>query len=594
MRFALISAALLTSVGLVLANWFAEIQRDRALGEAARTAELVARAATGDVLHVEQLRRDFVPMDEADRVQFDDKVRSIISDDGIVRFKIWNAQHWIVYSDNPRLIGRWFPGDDQLAQALAGESSSMVTDLSDPEEMEERDFGRLLAVYVPLRLDATTGELTGDGDGEVVGAFEIYVPYSTIDAALADDLRLLYLSLAISLAVLYLALFRLVAGASRKLRLQAAMNAHQATHDLLTDLPNRRELVARLQDMLDRRYGDKYVALALLDLDRFKEVNDALGHHRGDYLLQQVAKRLTTCLPSHCFVGRLGGDEFAVVVPLHGRDDSHAQECAEAIVRALCEPVLSDGLTMQIGVSIGIAVAPHHGDEQDQLFRRADMTMYVAKRAGGGWAMWRPEFEEESARSFHLATALRSAIEHGAISMSYQPRVSVKSGRVLGFEALARWTDPVLGPVPPNEFVAAAQVAGVSLPLVSHIVRTSLSDFVALRRADPSLVMAVNVTTTDLVMQGFEEMLFSTLDAAGLPHGALILELSEGEAIQNAKLLHQVLQRLGDRGVKLAIDDFGQGYSSMDRLRSLPLNEIKIDKGFVAKMQADPTDRAIV
>ena len=185
-RFALISAALLTSVGLVLANWFAEIQRDRALGEAARTAELVARAATGDVLHVEQLRRDFVPMDEADRVQFDDKVRSIISDDGIVRFKIWNAQHWIVYSDNPRLIGRWFPGDDQLAQALAGESSSMVTDLSDPEEMEERDFGRLLAVYVPLRLDATTGELTGDGDGEVVGAFEIYVPYSTIDAALAD------------------------------------------------------------------------------------------------------------------------------------------------------------------------------------------------------------------------------------------------------------------------------------------------------------------------------------------------------------------------------------------------------------------------
>jgi EAL domain-containing protein (putative c-di-GMP-specific phosphodiesterase class I) len=148
--------------------------------------------------------------------------------------------------------------------------------------------------------------------------------------------------------------------------------------------------------------------------------------------------------------------------------------------------------------------------------------------------------------------------------------------------------------VPPNEFVAAAQVAGLSLPLVSHIMRTSLRDFTALRRVDPTLVMAVNVTTTDLVMQGFDEMLFETLDEAGLPHGALILELSEGEAIQNAKLLHQVLTRLGERGIRLSIDDFGQGYSSMDRLRSLPLNEIKIDQAFVARMRHDPTDRAIV
>ena len=376
------------------------------------------------------------------------------------------------------------------------------------------------------------------------------------------------------------------------LRKSESLIRHQARHDALTGLANRAAVVTQVAHELARR--QPHVALLMLDLDRFKEVNDALGHHRGDYLLQEVAKRLTACLPEDAFVGRLGGDEFAVVVPLADHDPEHGEQCASWIVDALCVPVVSDGLTMQIGVSIGIAIAPQHGHDQDQLFRRADMTMYIAKRSGGGWAVWRPEYEEESARSFHVATALRSAIDDGAITVEYQPRVSVATNRVLGFEALARWRDPVLGAVPPNEFVAAAQVAGLSLRLVSTIMRTAIRDHTRLRAADPALSVAVNVTTTDLVMQGFEEMLFEELDRAGLPHGALILELSEGEAIQNAKLLHQVLTRLGDRGVRLSIDDFGQGYSSMDRLRSLPLNEIKIDQAFVARLRQDPTDRAIV
>ncbi len=376
------------------------------------------------------------------------------------------------------------------------------------------------------------------------------------------------------------------------LRKSESLIRHQARHDALTGLANRAAVVTQVAHELARR--EPRVALLMLDLDRFKEVNDALGHHRGDYLLQEVAKRLTACLPDDAFVGRLGGDEFAVVVPLGERGAEHGERCAAWIVDALCVPVVSDGLTMQIGVSIGIAFAPEHGDEQDQLFRRADMTMYVAKRGGGGWAVWRPEYEVESARSFHVATALRAAIDDGAITVEYQPRVSVATNRVLGFEALARWHDPVLGSVPPGEFVAAAQVAGLSLRLVSTVMRIAIRDHTRLRAADPSLSVAVNVTTTDLVMQGFEEMLFDELDRAGLPHGSLVLELSEGEAIQNAKLLHQVLTRLGERGVRLSIDDFGQGYSSMDRLRSLPINEIKIDRAFVARLRQDPTDRAIV
>ncbi len=367
---------------------------------------------------------------------------------------------------------------------------------------------------------------------------------------------------------------------------------HQARHDALTGLANRAAVVSQLEQELAER--EPRVALLLLDLDRFKEVNDALGHHRGDTLLREVAVRLTASIPPGAFVGRLGGDEFAVVVPLVGRPDTFAAEVADRVVAALVVPVISEGLTMQIGVSIGIAVAPFHGTTQDQLFRRADMTMYVAKRGGGGWALWQPEFEAETARSFHLATALRQAIEDGAIGVEFQPRVSMRTNRVLGFEALGRWHDPRLGSVPPTEFVAAAQVAGVGLRLVTSIVRSAVGNFAELRLVDPALLLAVNVTTTDLVMQGFEEMLVATLDAFHHPYESLILELSEGEAIQNAKLLAQVLGRLSERGIRLSIDDFGQGYSSMDRLRSLPLNEIKIDHAFVSRMRQDPTDRAIV
>ncbi len=376
------------------------------------------------------------------------------------------------------------------------------------------------------------------------------------------------------------------------LRKSESLIRHQARHDSLTGLANRAAVVTQVANELAS--GSPRVALLLLDLDKFKEVNDALGHHRGDFLLQEVGRRLERCLPSDCFVGRLGGDEFAVVVPLTNRHNDVATECADRVVEALCEPVLSDGLTMQIGVSIGIAFAPDHAHDQDSLFRRADMTMYVAKRSGGGWAVWQPDYEEETARNFHLATALREAIDLGRITVEYQPRISIASNRVVGFEGLARWHDPKLGYVGPSEFVAAAQVAGISLKLVTVVVRTAAADLRRLRAVDPGLKVAVNVTTTDLVMTGFEEMLFSELEAAGAPPEAFVLELSEGEAIQNAKLLNQVLTRLAERGVRLSIDDFGQGYSSMDRMRSLPLHEIKIDRTFVSRMRQDPIDRAIV
>ena len=593
-RFALISAVLLTSVGLVLANWFAEIQRDRALGEAARTAELVARAATGDVLHVEQLRRDFVPMDDTDRARFDDKVRSIISDDGIVRFKIWNAQHWIVYSDNPRLIGRWFPGDDQLAQALAGESSSMVTDLSSPEEMEERDFGRLLAVYVPLRLDATTGELTGDGDGEVVGAFEIYVPYSTIDAALADDLRLLYLSLAISLAVLYLALFRLVAGASRKLRLQAATNAHQATHDLLTDLPNRRELVARLQDMLDRRYGDKYVALALLDLDRFKEVNDALGHPSGDAVLAAVADRFRVEMPD-TVVARIGGDEFAIAA----EQLPHAQAAlalATRIEGVLHDPFEVAGISVSLRPSIGIALGPDDGRTADELLQHADVAMYVAKRSGTGRRLYSRTLDHYSPDRLQLAGELRDAIAHatGDVHLAFQPKLDLGTDEITGVECLVRWKHPERGFVPPGEFLPIIENTELIAPLTWLVLDQALGTCATWRRHGLDIQMAVNISARTIGSPELYDRVVATLQRYDLPPSSLELELTESALLGDHSLAAENVTRFRELGVSIAIDDFGTGYASIGYLTTLPISAVKIDRSFVDRMFGDEASAAVV
>ena len=214
-RFAAISFALLAAAGVVLARRLTDMQRDRSLADAVHSAEIVARAGIQPLLEPGDLQRDFQPIPAESRARLDRALTSSISDDGIVRLKLWNRQHWIVYSDNDLLVGRWFAGDPALHQSLAGATVSEITDLSGPENLEERDFGRLLAVYVPLRIDGD-GAFTTDDSGEVIGSFELYLPYAPIAAAIRDDTRALYLALAVCLIVVYLGLFRLVAAASKR------------------------------------------------------------------------------------------------------------------------------------------------------------------------------------------------------------------------------------------------------------------------------------------------------------------------------------------------------------------------------------------
>ncbi len=491
-RFALISFVLLLAVGLVLGQRLGAIQRERSLDDAVKSAQIVAQAGVQPQISPDDLDNDFAPLDLETRQELDDAFGSAIRADGVVRLKIWNPQHWIVYSDNPLLVGRWFPGDDGLERALAGEVNSQVTDLSRPEELEERDFGRLLAVYVPLR--ATDGRFTDDASGTVVGAFEIYIPYAPIAAGIVEDTRTLYLSLAVGLAVLYLALFRLVAGASRRLRIQAQENAHQATHDALTALPNRRQLMLDLQSMLDRRYGSRYVALALVDIDRFKEINDALGHPSGDLVLHAIANRFREQMPD-ATVARIGGDEFAIAA----ENLPHAQAALAVATRiedALREPFEVAGISVSVHPSIGIAMGPDDGRDADELLQHADVAMYVAKRTGSVRQLYSRDLDHYSPDRLSLAGELRDAIDtaSGEVHLAYQPKLDLRTDEIKGVECLVRWKHPQRGFVPPAEFLPIIENTELIAPLTWLVLDQALGTCANWRRHGLEIQMAVNIS----------------------------------------------------------------------------------------------------
>ncbi len=375
-----------------------------------------------------------------------------------------------------------------------------------------------------------------------------------------------------------------------QLREQAATSEHQSLHDALTGLPNRllfhREVEERLQ-----RPG--MAAVLLLDLDRFKEVNDTLGHPNGDLLLCEVGARLRSALRVGDVVARLGGDEFAVLLP-DIASEAAAVHVAQEIVHVLEQRFAIADVTLGVGASIGIAVAPDHGDDASKLLQRADVAMYIAKAEQSGVELYDLSRDDHTASSLALVNDLREAIERGAIEVHYQPQVDLRSGRVLGVEALARWRHPVRGWVPPDEFVAIAERASLIRPLTKLVLQRALAQCAAWRHAGDDLRMSVNLSARSLLQATLPEDVDEQLRGAGLPASSLCLELTETSMLVEPRRTVDTLHRLRNMGVTIAIDDFGTGHSSLAYLRELPVGEIKIDKSFVLGMREDRFDEAIV
>ena len=375
-----------------------------------------------------------------------------------------------------------------------------------------------------------------------------------------------------------------------ELRREVAQNEQLALYDPLTGLPNRQ----RFQTLTDElRAGGVPVAVLLMDLDRFKDVNDALGHDVGDELLRQVGERLQARLGNRGTVARFGGDEFAVLLP-NIRTADVAVAVGDDLAAAMEHPIPIGHLRLNARVSIGIALAPEHGHDAKKLVQRADVAMYVAKTTHCGVRVYRPEDDRDSPRRLAMAADLREAIQRRELVVVFQPKLETATGMIVGAEALARWHHPVHGNVPPDEFIPLAEHSGLIRPLTLHVLEVALRRCATWRRAGHDMHVAVNLSPNSLQEADLPDIVARLLGQAGVPASALTLELTESSIMADPTGGLATLDRLHALGLKLSIDDFGTGYSSLNRLRALPIHEMKIDKSFVQRIAVDHRDRAVV
>ncbi len=368
---------------------------------------------------------------------------------------------------------------------------------------------------------------------------------------------------------------------------------HQALHDSLTGLANRALLRRRIDEALAAGGdGRGSLALLLVDLDRFKEINDTLGHLTGDLVLKRVAERIEGCVRQNDTVARLGGDEFAVILP--AADSDNAELIARVVSRRLQDDFSIEGRRLRIGASIGIALYPRHGDHFEEILRCADVAMYAAKQRGGGTTLYRSDLDREARRAFACAGELRVAIDEDQLALVFQPEIDPASGQVVCVEALLRWHHPQRGLIMPDAFIHHAEHAGLMNDLTRWVLEHAIRQNGAWLQNGWRIGMAVNLSPSCLQDDGLPDTVAELLARHRLPGDLLELEITEGAIINNPRKANAILERIRGLGAGIAIDDFGTGYSSLAQLKQIPLSVLKVDRGFVSSMRSNLRDAAIV
>jgi diguanylate cyclase (GGDEF)-like protein len=366
--------------------------------------------------------------------------------------------------------------------------------------------------------------------------------------------------------------------------------------DSLTKLPNRVLLEDRVQQTIEEcRRADSRCAILFVDLDRFKTLNDSLGHFAGDTVLRTIAERLKTAVRHEDTVSRLGGDEFVVLLK-HITNGSDAGEVAQKVIDCICEPIVIDEHELRMGASVGIAIHPDHGSDSDRLIANADAAMYHVKKMGrSNFAFFAPEMSTYFPKRLALENELRAAIEKKQFVLHYQPKVDMRSGRIVGMEALVRWKHPKRGMVPPSEFIPFAEETGLIVPLGNWVLQEACRQMREWqKRGIQELVVAVNISGVQFQQPDLVETIAEALEDADLAPAYLELEITESVVMQNAAEAIVMLEELHKMGVGLSIDDFGTGYSSLNYLKRFPIDKLKIDQSFIRDISADADDAAIV
>jgi diguanylate cyclase (GGDEF)-like protein len=551
---------------------------DRAESNASQHTSFVARTIVRYRLRPSDFQR---PVAQARRSYLDAVFAQEVLIDGALRVKLYGPSGQVTYSNAHDLIGTQ-PKESRITAVFRdGTIASDVTRLND--EGGKGPNTKALETYAPVVLR-----------GRRVGVIEIYQDYGPGAAGAASTFWPVAAVLAVVLMALYLSLFPILRRVTKRLRKHVEEIEHQAMHDSLTGLPNRVVFRDRVEQALHgarRRPGE--VAVMFLDLDRFKEVNDTLGHESGDVLLREVGQRLAHSLRAGDTVARLGGDEFGVLAS--GVEDADgALLIARKLRRAVEWPFSLRGLTLEVEASIGIALFPEHGTDVDTLLRHADVAMYQSKEAHSGAGIYSAERDVYSPDRLRLLGELRRAIEHGELVLHYQPKVDLRTSEVRGFEALVRWQHPEQGLLLPERFLPFAEHTGLVKPLTRYVMREAVRSCARWVDLGLDLSVALNLSGRDLLDLHLPDEVLLLLSETGIDPSRVELEITENIILSDPVRTRTILGRLKELGVRLAIDDFGSGYSSLGYLKRLPLDVLKIDKSFVMSMLSDDDSAAIV
>ncbi|HEY1285906.1 MAG TPA: EAL domain-containing protein [Solirubrobacterales bacterium] len=574
--------ALYAGLALVLAAAAAFVfVRGYATRHAERTAIAHTEYVADSVLPSVLRRSDFAGPARGPRLRRLDRIsRRQLLTDGALRVKLYAPSGRVVYSTAHDLIGT-NPDADEIAEVLDGEPVSDVSSLN--AEGGHGPDRTILETYTPVQI----------GGGEPVGVFEIYDDYAPI----ASDARGIFIPIAAGIAIvllgLYLSFFPILKRVTRTLRGQMREIEHKAYHDDLTDLPNRMLFNERaLEAVAEANERGSRLAVMLIDIDRFKDVNDTLGHASGDRLLRELAAELPHQMRHGDTVARLGGDEFGILAR-EIRDPSAVLALAQKARDILSQPRMIDGIELAVDASIGIALLPEHGTDVETLFRRADVAMYHSKEVHAP-VLYESEHDHYSPARLALIGELHRAISKDELVVDYQPQCDPASGELRGVEALVRWQHPRRGLLMPEEFIPLAEHTGLIRELTRFVLDTSLRQCADWRRDGLDVSVAVNISARDIVDSRFPEDVERLLDRHSIDPGCLELEITEKTALSDLPRARAILFRLSDLGVRLAIDDFGTGNSSLAYFRRLPVDVLKIDRSYVTRMLENKDDAAIV
>jgi diguanylate cyclase (GGDEF)-like protein len=573
-EFGVVCLVPIVLLGLFLMQTLKANVNGRALSNAREQARLVTDVGVATPLAgLDDLSRGLTP---GQRQALDRQLATIRQTNNVERLLVRNHEGRVVYADDPSLVGQLRAPAGARSAVMGGISSSIT---SGPQ-------GKTLRLFVPLKL----------GSAGVVGSAELWLPYAPIAASIDGQNSKIQLMLIAGLVLLWGTLLTVVTMASQRLRRQAAEKEEQALSDGLTGLPNRTMFTGLVQSTLSgagrrKRQG----AVMLMDLDRFKDVNDTLGHHNGDLLLQRIASRLDSVLRNTATVARLGGDEFAILLT-DVSDRQAVVPVVRRILKVLEEPVVVGGLALQVEASIGIAMFPEHGRTVDAVMRAADVAMYVTKEQRSGYEFYDEERHEHRHDAGRLALIgeLRRAMDETELVLFYQPKVALATGKVKGVEALARWHHPERGMLSPDEFIPLAERSNLLRPMTLYLIDTALRQANAWRAKGLDISVAVNLSMQNMLDLRLPNDLARLLTSWRLPAGSLELEITESTIMADHRRATTILSRLSKMGVRLSIDDFGTGYSSLAYLQELPVDAIKIDKSFVMEMHTDPGNATIV